>query len=209
MKTARITTRLLKPALIGLSITLAAPTIGFADPPPWAPAWGYRDKQKNKSKHKKKNKVRYEKYDETEYVHTTRDVGIYHGTCDRETVGAILGGAVGGAAGAQVGKGDGQIAAAVAGTILGVIVGRSIGRSMDQLDHHCTGQVLERAETDQTVTWQNPETGARYSVTPTNTYESGDRFCRDYVSKAVIDGRAETVTGTACRQPDGSWEKAG
>lgn len=209
MNTTRKTTRLPRLALVGLSVILAAPINGLADPPPWAPAWGYRDKQKNKGNHKKKSKVRYEKYDETEYVHTTRDVGIYYGTCDRETVDAILGGAVGGAAGAQIGKGDGQIAAAVAGTILGVIVGKSIGRSMDQLDQRCTGQVLERAETNQTVTWENPDNGARYSVTPTNTFESGDRYCRNYVSRAIIDGRSESVTGTACRQPDGSWEKAG
>ena len=194
---------LLRSVLIGAAITLAAPPIVWADPPPWAPAWGYRGKHKHKHKHKAK----YRHYDEVEYVHKTRDYGIYYNTCDRETIGAILGGAVGGAAGSQFGKGDGQVAAAVAGTILGVLVGKSIGRSMDQRDQHCTGQVLERAETNQTVTWQNPDTGARYSVTPTNTYESNDRYCRDYQTRAVIGDRVETVTGTACREPDGSWRK--
>lgn len=197
--------RVLQPVLLGAAITLAVPPVTWADPPPWAPAWGYRAKQKHKNK--RKFKARYERYDETEYVHRTRDYGIYYNTCDRETVGTIVGGAIGGAAGSQFGKGDGQIAAAVAGTIIGVLVGKSVGRSMDQLDQNCTGQVLERAETNQTVNWQNPDTGARYSVTPTNTYESNDRFCRDYQTRAVIGGRTETVTGTACREPDGSWRK--
>lgn len=191
--------------LLGASIALAIPPAAWADPPPWAPAWGYRAKGKNKQKHK--DKARYERYDETEYVHRTRDYGIYHNTCDRETIGALIGGAVGGLAGSQIGKGDGQIAAAVAGTIIGVIVGREIGRSMDQIDQTCTGQVLERAETRQTVTWRNPDSGARYSVTPTNTYESSGRYCREYVTEAVINGRTERITGTACREPDGTWRK--
>lgn len=191
--------------LLGAALTLAVPPAVWADPPPWAPAWGYRAKGKHKHKHK--GKARYERYDETEYVHRTRDLGIYYNTCDRETLGAYIGGAVGGLAGSQIGKGDGQVAAAVAGTIIGVIVGREIGRSMDELDQNCTGQVLERAETQQTVTWRNPDTGANYSVTPTNTYESGGRYCREYVTEAIINGRRERVTGKACREPDGTWRR--
>jgi hypothetical protein len=29
--------------------------------------------------------------------------------------------------------------------------------------------------------------------------------CRDYSSTETIDGRPQTVTGSACQQPDGSW----
>ena len=29
--------------------------------------------------------------------------------------------------------------------------------------------------------------------------------CREYTSTTTIDGRPQRVTGTACRQPDGSW----
>jgi len=191
--------------LLGAAATLALPPAAWADPPPWAPAWGYRAKGKHKKKHK--SKVRYERYDETEYVHRTRDYGIYYNTCDRETIGALIGGTVGGLAGSQIGKGDGQVAAAVAGTIIGVIVGRQIGRSMDQIDQNCTGQVLERAETDQTVTWRNPDSGASYSVTPTDTIERSGNYCREFVTEAVINGRREWVTGTACRESDGTWRK--
>ncbi|HSS64431.1 MAG TPA: RT0821/Lpp0805 family surface protein [Gammaproteobacteria bacterium] len=191
--------------LLGASLALAVPPPVSADPPPWAPAWGYR--AKGKYKHKHKGRVRYERYDETEYVHRTRDYGIYYNTCDRETIGALIGGAVGGLAGSQIGKGDGRVAAAVAGTVIGVIVGREIGRSMDQIDQTCTGQVLERAQTHQTVTWRNPDSRATYNVTPTSTFESDGRYCREYVTEALINGRRERVTGTACRESDGTWRK--
>jgi hypothetical protein len=29
--------------------------------------------------------------------------------------------------------------------------------------------------------------------------------CRDYTTTETIDGRPQTVTGSACQQPDGSW----
>jgi hypothetical protein len=31
------------------------------------------------------------------------------------------------------------------------------------------------------------------------------RFCREYQTHGVIDGRRERLYGTACLQPDGSW----
>jgi surface antigen len=191
--------------ITGTIIALALPPPSFADPPPWAPAWGYRAKDKKKNKHK--HKAKYREYDEVEYERSTRDYGIDNNTCNREAVGAILGGAVGGAVGSQFGKGDGKVAAAVAGTIIGVIVGKRVGRTMDEVDQKCTGQVLERADTDQTVSWNNPDSGVRYSVTPTNTYEADERFCRNYVTRATIDGRSETITGSACREEDGTWRK--
>ena len=30
--------------------------------------------------------------------------------------------------------------------------------------------------------------------------------CRNYSSEAIIDGKRQTVHGTACRQTDGSWK---
>ncbi len=194
---------ILKPVLIGAIVALAAPPAIYADPPPWAPAHGYRAK----NKHKQKFKARYQQYDETAYVQSTRDYGIAHSTCNREAVGALIGGAIGGVAGGQIGKGDGRVAAAVAGTIVGVLVGKSVGAHMDEVDQACTGQALERAEDYQTVSWTNPDTGARYNVAPTGIYESGGRYCRGYVTRVMIDNRIETIEGQACRDPDGTWRK--
>jgi len=122
-----------------------------------------------------------------------------------QDVGTVLGGAIGGLIGAQVGSGSGQLAAVAAGALLGGLVGNNIGRSMDELDHYQANQALETTNTGYTSSWKNPDSGTSYSVTPTRTYESDGTPCREYTTEAWIDGEPETVHGTACRQPDGSW----
>ena len=122
-----------------------------------------------------------------------------------EQVGTAVGGALGGLLGAQVGSGSGQIAAAVAGGLLGAYFGGNVGRTMDEVDRRRAYDSLERTPTGQTSSWQNPDTGNSYAVTPTRTYEDQGLPCRDYTTEGWIDGRQETITGTACRQPDGSW----
>ncbi len=130
--------------------------------------------------------------------------------CSQETknqdVGTVVGGALGGLVGAQVGSGRGRVAAAVAGSIVGAMIGGNIGKSMDQQDRMRAAQALERVPTGQTSTWQNPDTGNQYAVTPTNTYvNNGGAPCRDYTTEGWIDGKREIIKGTACRQPDGTW----
>jgi surface antigen len=55
----------------------------------------------------------------------------------------------------------------------------------------------------------NPDTGGQFQMTPTQTYQAAQGPCRDYTLHAVIDGRTEQIHGTACRQPDGSWQAIG
>ncbi len=161
---------------------LAEPVL--ADPPPWAPAHGYRSQ--------------------------FADIG--GGTCDRglmssEFLGGAVGGALGGFLGPKVGKGSGQLAATAAGVLLGALVGSSIGRSMGAADQHCVGKTLEAAPDNQTIAWRNPDANAAYTVTPVKTFQDrSGRYCREYTTEAVIGGRTEQVYGTACRQPDGSWQ---
>jgi surface antigen len=85
------------------------------------------------------------------------------------------------------------------------VVGRLIGESMDRADYTCMGQAFEYAGQGQPVSWSDPN-GSQYRVMPGNSYQNGDRYCREYTTTAVIDGRTETAKGTACRQPDGSWD---
>jgi hypothetical protein len=40
---------------------------------------------------------------------------------------------------------------------------------------------------------------------PPAAYPSTGQDCRPYKGTAVIDGQTRTLSGTACRQPDGSW----
>ncbi len=127
----------------------------------------------------------------------------------REQTGTVVGGVVGGVLGAQVGKGHGRTAAIIAGTLVGAMIGGAIGRHMDEADRRRTAHALEHNRTGQTSRWRNPDTGAYYEVTPTRTYRSAEGPCREFRMRAEIDGRPETVSGTACRQPDGSWRMVG
>ena len=216
-------------ALIGLS------TIGFADPMPSAPEHGYGAKQPSHHEDLKKQKhYKRERYDHQNrepnwvrrqhkhrhYIQQHREptysttvatlpptFGIDLGSCNRQLLGSVIGAAAGAAVGSQIGSGSGNKVAIVGGTVLGFLVGGSVGRSMDQVDQNCVGQALERAETGQTVAWINPETSTRYQVTPIRTYQdSRNRYCREYTTRGTIDGRVEQLYGTACRQPDGSWQ---
>lgn len=124
----------------------------------------------------------------------------------QEQTGMIVGGALGGLLGSQVGRGHGRIAATIIGTLAGAAIGGSIGRSMDDTDRLKTAATLEDVRTGVPSTWRNPDTGYEYTVTPTKTYESASGPCREYTVDAVIGGKKEKVYGTACRQPDGSWQ---
>jgi len=124
----------------------------------------------------------------------------------RENTGQVLGGVAGGVLGSRFGQGSGKVAAVVAGTLIGAYIGGRIGREMDENDRYRANQALERAPTNETVRWHNPDTGYEYEVTPTRTYETASGPCREYVTKAYIGGKKEEVYGTACRQPDGSWK---
>jgi surface antigen len=125
----------------------------------------------------------------------------------QEQTGMVIGGALGGLLGAQApGKhGDWRTAAIIAGTMAGAAIGGSIGRNMDEVDRMKTAQTLEAVRTGVPSTWRNPDSGAQYTVTPTRTVVTSAGPCRDYTVNAVIEGRQETVHGTACRQADGSW----
>jgi len=125
-----------------------------------------------------------------------------------EQTGMVIGGALGGILGSQVGKGSGRTAAIIIGTLAGAAIGGNVGRSMDDTDRLKTAQALETVRTGVPSTWQNPDSGNRYTVVPTNTYDSSSGPCREYTIDAVVGGRPEKVYGTACRQPDGSWRVA-
>jgi surface antigen len=126
----------------------------------------------------------------------------------QEDTGMVIGGILGGVLGSHVGEGHGRTAAIIAGTMIGSRIGGSIGKSMDETDRLRTAQTLETVRTGVPSHWRNPDTGNQYTVTPTRTYETAANSgpCREYTIDAVIGGKNEKVYGTACRQPDGSWQ---
>ena len=201
-------------AAIFFSFALAA--TASAEPPPWAPAWGWRDKhhhhQEDEDEDEDGGRPVYVVPAQPTYVVPTQPTyappfGISQSTCYRSAIGALIGAGAGAYAGNQVGKGGGRVAATVGGGILGALVGGAIGNWMDRVDQGCVGQVLEHAQTGQPVQWSNPDNGARYTVTPVKTYQAqGGTYCREYTAAANVAGQMQQVYGTACRQPDGSWQ---
>ena len=122
--------------------------------------------------------------------------------------GAALGAAGGGLIGAAAGGGAAGI---IGGVLLGGLLGGAIGNALDQRDKQIAYQsqqaTLESAQTGQTSTWRNPDSGHSGSYTPTKTYETASgQYCREYQEKVVIDGKTHSAYGKACRQPDGSWK---
>jgi len=119
--------------------------------------------------------------------------------------GMVIGGVIGGVIGQEMGRGSGRTAATIVGTLIGAAIGGQIGRSMDEQDRVKTAHTLESVRTGVPSQWVNPDTGYRYTVVPTRTFDSQTGPCREYTIDAVIGGRPEKVYGTACRQSDGSW----
>jgi surface antigen len=171
-----------------------------ADPPPWAPAHGYRAKKGGKHRGNGGPALR---------VVPPPPAGLPRielSRCNSDLIGAAIGGVVGGLAGSQIGKGTGNKVATVGGAVLGVLIGGSIGRSIDQQDQACIGRVLEQAPTGSPVAWKNPD-GGQYTVTPTRSYEAANGvYCREYTTEIIVGGQRQQGVGTACRQPDGSWQ---
>jgi len=129
----------------------------------------------------------------------------------KQSVGTVGGAVLGGLLGSQIGEGQGRLWATGAGAVLGALAGSEIGKSLDRADQlymsRTTQASLEHTRTGTTSTWENPDTGHSGSVTPVDTYQQPDgRYCREFQQTVTIGGRSEQAYGTACRQPDGSWE---
>mgnify|MGYP003507197568 FL=1 len=131
-------------------------------------------------------------------------VGCQSPPTQRDT-GMVIGGILGGVLGHEVGGGSGRTVATIVGTLIGATIGGAIGRSMDDQDRVKTAHTLESVRTGVSSQWINPDTGHRYAVTPTRTYDGTTGPCREYNVDAVIGGKTEKVHGTSCRQADGSW----
>jgi surface antigen len=124
-----------------------------------------------------------------------------------QDVGVLSGGIAGGLIGSTVGGGTGKILAVAAGTIAGAIIGGSIGKSMDAADRAHANRALDNQPIGKPAYWHNAETGAEYEMVPTKNVSVGDnQYCREYRTVANIAGKKQQVYGTACRQPDGTWQ---
>ena len=108
------------------------------------------------------------------------------------------------------GVGGGVPTAPPSGALPGGLVGGPAGHALDDSDlaymSQQTSKALETAPTNQTSSWVNPESKSPASVTPTRTYQQPDgTYCREFSQSITIKGQEQKVSGTACRQSDGSW----
>jgi surface antigen len=113
--------------------------------------------------------------------------------------GAALGGGGGAIIGGLAGGGTGALIGAAAGGLLGY----GAGRVVEEQDRQRAAIALEQ---NRQLEWENSR-GNTYRMVPGPTRYYSGRECRDFRMFADIDGRAQEVTGTACRRPDGSWEQ--
>ena len=68
-------------------------------------------------------------------------------------------------------------------------------------------EVLAHSAKDQSVPWQNPNTGASGNITPLETsYTEGGQRCRDFLASYVHGSAQEWLQGTACHVSQGNWE---
>ena len=73
---------------------------------------------------------------------------------------------------------------------------------------NAASDVLSKGDRDSSQPWENPETGARGSVTPlTQAYAAEDgRTCRDFLA-SYVNGKTESwLQGSACQMASGRWE---
>lgn len=133
--------------------------------------------------------------------------GCATGPNQNQTLGTLAG-AVGGAAiGSAFGQGSGKVAAIAAGALVGGFLGNQIGAALDADSQRYNYQASVSAmETGYPQQWQNPQAGTYGTVQPGPATYVNNRTCRPYTNTVFIDGQQQVARGTACRNPDGSWQ---
>jgi surface antigen len=149
-------------------------------------------------------------------------------------VGTIFGGVVGGLIGNSLVHGRDRGVATVGGALVGAMVGNSIGQSADAQSYGYGGygggyggSYGYRAgygggyddEDDYAPRAYYPPPRVYYAAPPPVAYVPApvyaepryapvaqQGYCREYSTTIVVDGRTQPAYGTACLQPDGTWQ---
>jgi surface antigen len=178
--------------LLAMTLTLVS-LPASADPPAHAPAHGWR----------KKHDASYVGYTGATWE---RDYEVTTGHCDREQIGAVLGGVAGGAVGAKVAAPEDRAVGVLIGAVAGALIGAKIGRDLDDGDRSCFGHVLEIVRPGERVAWDNPATGVSYILVPGTGRRESAATCRDFTVVATRGGEKSTRKGVACRTGRGVWK---
>ena len=123
-------------------------------------------------------------------------------------VGAGAGAAIGNAIGGSAGN---RALGTITGAALGGMLGNRIGAAMDDEDkrraYAAQVQALESGPSGAPVAWRNPDSGRYGSIVPGPASDSNGMSCRQFTHTIYIDGKPQTERGTACRNPDGTWQR--
>jgi surface antigen len=98
--------------------------------------------------------------------------------------------------------------AKVGGDVTGSIVPPAAPTETDlAFTRNAASDVLTKGDKDASQPWENPETGARGSVTPlAQAYTSDGRTCRDFLASYVNGASESWLQGAACQTVHGQWE---
>lgn len=151
-------------------------------------------------------------------------------------LGALVGAVGGAAVGSTIGKGSGNVAAIAVGTLLGAGLGSivedtpaptgyvqtvsyapSYGYRHDHANyHHHYNRYHDRHPyyhnyyyypySSYTSYWVNPAPVVTETVAPVVVSPAPTTQCREFTQTITVGGRIQQSYGTACLQPDGSWQ---
>src|SRR6266480_6609159 len=114
-----------------------------------------------------------------------------------------------GSGGCSLSRIDGAFARMQDREVTGLVAGGPAPTEGDlAFARNAASDVLTKGDKDSSQPWENPETGARGSVTPlAQAYSAEDgRTCRDFLA-SYVNGRTETwLQGAACQTGQGRWE---
>lgn len=74
-----------------------------------------------------------------------------------------------------------------------------------QREHEAAQVKATTADVGETIVWNKGGASGSVTTLRDGTSTSG-RYCREFQQKITIGGKEEMAYGTACRNPDGSWE---
>jgi surface antigen len=135
---------------------------------------------------------------------TSAGLAISGCTPGNNVPGSTAAGAVaGGLAGGLLFKGS--PAGIIGGALLGGIVGNAIGNQMDARDRAYMQNAIIVTPVHETVVWTNEDTGVIYRVTPTRVYYTSGRTCREYTTRAYVNGHWRVSSGRVCQYPGETW----
>jgi surface antigen len=130
--------------------------------------------------------------------------------------GALLGGLLGyGLGKGHSNKGASILGGLALGAIAGDFIGQKLSATSQQAHTKTVAHTLEYSPTGTANSWNNPDAyqseQGRVQVTksyqqPRQMGQYEGRYCREFIQEIRVGNQVQQGYGTACRQPDGSWE---